>query len=147
MHPSRKDCILVGGWCWFQPWFEWWWEKSSMKCTPSRSIKQGMYGNLVSLLLSNLHTDDDIMAAIGCLLGSEGWSMCCLCNRSISQIPQCTSPTSHNAPFCYRNVHMCTFLLQSGALWDICLMHCGICEMGLYQCWAVYNLVLWFTIL
>ena len=26
---------------------------------------------------------------------------------------------------------MCTFLLQSGVLWDICLVHCGICEMGL----------------
>ena len=25
---------------------------------------------------------------------------------------------------------MCTFLLQNVALWDICLMHCGICEMG-----------------
>ena len=25
----------------------------------------------------------------------------------------------------------CTFLMQDGALWDICLMHCGICEMGL----------------
>ena len=35
-------------------------------------------------------------------------------------------PPSHNAPFCNRNVHMCTFLLQNGALWDICLMHCGI---------------------
>ena len=26
---------------------------------------------------------------------------------------------------------MCTFLLQNGALWDICIMHCGICEMRL----------------
>ena len=26
---------------------------------------------------------------------------------------------------------MCTFLLQNGALWDICVMHCGICEKGL----------------
>ena len=26
---------------------------------------------------------------------------------------------------------MCTFLLQNGALWDICLMYSGICEMGL----------------
>ena len=25
---------------------------------------------------------------------------------------------------------MCTYV-QNGALWDICLMHCGICEMGL----------------
>ena len=26
---------------------------------------------------------------------------------------------------------MCTFLLENGALWDICIMHCGICEMRL----------------
>ena len=24
-----------------------------------------------------------------------------------------------------------TFLLQNGALWDMCLMHCGICGVGL----------------
>ena len=47
-------------------------------------------------------------------------------NRSVLQIPQCTSPISHNAPFCNRNVHVCTFLLQNDALWDICLMHCHI---------------------
>ena len=44
---------------------------------------------------------------------------------------------SHNAPGPYPTVHhfateMCTFLLQNGALWDICPMHCGICEMGLW---------------
>ena len=27
--------------------------------------------------------------------------------RPVAQIPQCTSPLSHNAPFCHRNVHMC----------------------------------------
>ena len=32
-------------------------------------------------------------------------------------IPQCTS--------------VCTFLFQNGASWDIYLMYCGICEMGL----------------
>ena len=26
---------------------------------------------------------------------------------------------------------MCTFLLWNGASWDICLMHCGICEVDL----------------
>ena len=46
----------------------------------------------------------------------------------------------HNAPFQYPTMHhfvtemcMCTFLLQNGALWDICLMHHGICEMGLIR--------------
>ena len=52
-------------------------------------------------------------------------------NRPVAQIPQCASPIFHNAPLCNRNVHMCTFLLQNGALWDICLMHCRSCEMGL----------------
>ena len=40
-----------------------------------------------------------------------------------SHVPQCTILSQKCA-------HMCTFLLQNDALWDICLMHCGICEMG-----------------
>ena len=36
---------------------------------------------------------------------------------------------SHNAPFGNRNA--CTSLLRNCALWDICLMHSGICDMGL----------------
>ena len=28
-------------------------------------------------------------------------------HRLVAQIPQCSSPISHNAPFCNRNVHMC----------------------------------------
>ena len=51
------------------------------------------------------------------------------------QIPQCTSPiwypTMHH--FVTEMSHVCTFLLQNGALWDICLMHCGICEMGQFD--------------
>ena len=47
----------------------------------------------------------------------------------VAHIPQCTNTTPHDAPFCNKNVHMCAHLLQNGALWDICLMHCGICEM------------------
>ena len=48
-----------------------------------------------------------------------------------SQISQCVRQISNNALFCNRNVHthMCTFLLQNGALWDICLTHCEICEI------------------
>ena len=35
---------------------------------------------------------------------------------------------------------ICTFLLQTGALWDICLVHCGICEMGLFTgCFATHD--------
>ena len=62
------------------------------------------------------------------------------CYRSVTQIPQCTGPTSINAPFCDRNV--CTFLLQNVALWYICLMHCGIYGMSLlghHPYWHSYN--------
>ena len=57
--------------------------------------------------------------------------MSCLDYRHIAQIPQCTSPISHNAPFCNRNVG--PFLLHNDVLWDICLMLCGICVLGLLQ--------------
>ena len=64
------------------------------------------------------------------------------CNRPVAQISQCTSPIAHNAPFCYRKfAHVCMFLLQNGALWDIiCLMHCAICEMGLLSTCGHYQL-------
>ena len=43
---------------------------------------------------------------------------------------------SHNAPVPHPTMHhflteMCIFLLQNGALWDIFVIHCGICEMVL----------------
>ena len=41
-----------------------------------------------------------------------------------SHIPQCTILLQKCA-------HGCTFLLQNVASWDICLMHCGMCERGL----------------
>ena len=55
-------------------------------------------------------------------------------NRTISQnpamhqtnIPQCTTLWQKYA-------HMCTFLLQCGALWDMRLVHCGICEIGILE--------------
>ena len=43
-----------------------------------------------------------------------------------SHVPQCTILWQKCA-------HVCTFLLQNDALWDIYLMHCGICEMGLLR--------------
>ena len=51
--------------------------------------------------------------------------------RPITHIPQCIKQISQNASFCNRNVHTCTFLLQNSALWDIGLVHCGICETAL----------------
>ena len=48
------------------------------------------------------------------------------------------SHQSNNALDIYPTMHhfeteMCTFLLQSGALWDMGLMHCGICATVLYR--------------
>ena len=45
----------------------------------------------------------------------------CKFNRSISQMPQCTSLISHNASL-YKVVHC-----------SICLMYCGICEVDLLK--------------
>ena len=41
---------------------------------------------------------------------------------------------SHNAPVPYPKIHhsvVTGFLLQNGAIWGVCLMHNGICEMVL----------------
>ena len=48
-------------------------------------------------------------------------------NRPISQIPECTCSISHNASIQNRNVHL---YVMNGALWDMELMHSGICELG-----------------
>ena len=57
------------------------------------------------------------------------------CNRPATQIPQCTSPMYHNSLLCNKNVHTCAhFCYKGGALWYICLMHCGICEISLLVC-------------
>ena len=66
-------------------------------------------------------------------------------NGPISQIPQCIGQISRNEPFCNRNMHMYGTLSDMGlvhyeildwcivgcgirALWDMGLVHCGICE-------------------
>ena len=54
----------------------------------------------------------------------EADSFLWFCNRAVSQIPQCTSPILHNAPFCNRNVHIsvtkwCIVGYLSNALWDL----------------------------
>ena len=58
-----------------------------------------------------------------CIRGSQDH------NIPATQISQCTSSLSHNAPFYNRNVHM----FQNGAVWEFCLVHCGIHEMGLLK--------------
>ena len=56
---------------------------------------------------------------------------------SQSHNPQCTSPIYRNAPFCQRIVHItCVHVsVTYSALWDICLLHRGICETGVLQVW------------
>ena len=61
------------------------------------------------------------------------------------------SHKSHNALVLYPTIHyfvteMCTFLLQSGALWDICLMHCGICLMNQLLWWKSSTVTLCGTV-
>ena len=55
-------------------------------------------------------------------------------DRPITQILQCTSPISHNAPLCNRNVHMhahfCFKIMHCG----IFVLQCGICEMQNQNC-------------
>ena len=46
------------------------------------------------------------------------------------------SNKSHNAYVPYPTIHhfgaeMRTFLFQSGVLWDMAQVHCGVCEVGL----------------
>ena len=70
--------------------------------------------------------------------------LCCLLFMSIAKID--LEHKSHNTPITYPTMHyfvteMCTFLLQKGASWDICLVHCAICNMGLLKIGNTYILV------
>ena len=60
-----------------------------------------------------------------------------------TQIPQCSSPISHNTPWHFVT-EMCTYMLIVIIKWYIvrykCLMHCGICKMG--QLFRMSNLEL-----
>ena len=51
-------------------------------------------------------------------------------NRFISQIPECICVTSHNAPFCNRNVHICAHFCYE-------MVHCGIFV------WCIVGFVRW----
>ena len=57
---------------------------------------------------------------------SQIWGLVLL-NRPISQIPQYISQISHII-LEQKCLHMGTLLLQNCSLWDIRLVHCGICE-------------------
>ena len=49
-----------------------------------------------------------------------------LSDRTVSQIPQCTSLISHNAPFCNRNVHMCAHFCYK-------MVHCGMSDRCIFS--------------
>ena len=49
-------------------------------------------------------------------------------HRPISQIPQCTSPKSHNAPFCNINVNICAHFCYK-------MVHCGIFAWCMWDLW------------
>ena len=49
-------------------------------------------------------------------------------SRPVSQMPQCTCPKHQNTP---HQTEMCTFLVRSGALWDVGQVHWGNYETDL----------------
>ena len=54
-----------------------------------------------------------------CISTTRRWIHDTNMNRPISQSSQCIRQTSHNAPFCYRNVHTCAHFCYK-------MLHCGI---------------------
>ena len=76
-------------------------------------------------------------------------------NRLILQIPQCTCPISHNAPF---GTEMCTFQFWmvhcgildryivgygtgAGALWDMGLVYCGIWDKYIVGFFSILSIM------
>ena len=63
----------------------------------------------------------------------------------ISQIPQCTSPISHNEPLCNINVHMrehfCYKIVHCG-IWDWCIVGFAICASAVMKLTKVYQNIL-----
>ena len=64
-------------------------------------------------------------------------------NKRILQIPQCTSPIYHIAPFCNRNVHIYAHFCYKmvHCRWVICLVYYGNYEMRLLSVNVVWALV------
>ena len=69
------------------------------------------------------------------------WDLYNRSNKPILQIPQFIRQLSHNAPFCNRHLHIS--LKKNGATWNICLVHCGRCEMGLYMIFSQHCRYWW----
>ena len=60
---------------------------------------------------------------------------------AIFTIPQCSSPISHNASFCNRNVDMCARFCYKMVHCGIFVMHSGKCEMCLLWRGIAHNMV------
>ena len=77
---------------------------------------------------------DELLKIIFPWMHILGW---CVHGNGFANLTQIdTSQNSHNASDKYPTMHhfvteMCTFLLQNDALWDVGLMHCGICVTSL----------------
>ena len=117
--PGNSGFLLINDYCNFSPRL---WHRIYNDCFPVALRKYSQH--LVSLWLG---VQTDIITV------SPGNSGFLLIennrNRPISQIPQCISQISHNAPFCNRNVHTCAHFCYK-------MVHCGIwdwCIVGFVQ--------------
>ena len=105
---------LMGGWCW---WWEILWSTSmfsdeELDCTMSVRLHYVSRWEFLYKSNRSIHCDLVVLYLI--------------INRSVSQIPQCINPISHNAPLYNRNVHMCANFCHK-------VVHSGIfiwCIMG-----------------
>ena len=101
------------------------------------SIRQ-IYHN-ASFCNRNVH----ISVTKWCIVGCDTGALWDLCNKSIAIHSQCNATARDHSGYGlighkYTTMHhfvteMCTFLLQNGALWDVILVHCGICATSLLQ--------------
>ena len=57
-------------------------------------------------------------------------------NKPVAQIPQCTTPISHNGPFCNTNVHVCGHFCYK-------MVHCGYLCNALWDLWDVSIMLEW----
>ena len=91
-----------------------------------------MYGKeMCTFLFWMVHcriSDWCIVGFVNLVYFSEIYSQITQCTH-LSHIPQCTIQN--------RNVHISVL---NGALWDIGLVHCGICELGLFP-WKLNKLL------
>ena len=88
--------------------------------------------NIITTYYVYMHTTNWVMSTKhGFALWHDNTKLQYMChgvNRSISQIPQCTNPISHNASRCNRNVHTCAHFCYK-------VVHCGCVYDALWDLW------------